>query len=104
MFVPGQLVVCVDDSEWRRPCWNDEHTPTKGTVYTVRDAVLAWGGTKVGEQHIHLIEVVNEAKKYASGFGEPWWWHGFFRPIDDSRLDVFRKALTDAPQDEELVE
>lgn len=97
MFHVGQLVICVRD-DIQRPF--DETTPRKGVVYTVRELVQH-AEDRVG---VKLVEIINAPQFYANGCRECSFTSEAFRPLDDSRLDVFRKALTDAPVDMEPVE
>lgn len=93
-------VVCIDDNRLDRyDKWGINH-PVRGTVYTVRGTCIAWAGSHQGEQHIHVEELVNTPCQCKEGFGEPWWLHSRFRPLADSRLDVFRSLLTDVPHDD----
>ncbi len=102
MFVPGQLVVCVDgtfppDSDLY---YGDETFVVAGAVYTVRETFLEFEGTHT----ITVEEIVNPAKDYADGEVEFHFAARRFRPLDDTKLDVFRAVLTDAPKDRETVE
>ena len=96
MFVPGQLVICV-----RTPGNpQGEVVPRKGTVYTIREA-YRYPDRRVG---VRLREIVNEPRRYRQGTHEGRFLADCFRPLDDTKLDVFRAVLTDAPKDRETVE
>ena len=101
---PGMRVVCVDD-QWPRlvlahatifgSCF-----PTKGRVYTVREA-LAWDETVC----IRLVEIRNPDVTFFDDAGnpvEPAFRATRFRPLDETRLDVFRNLLVDLPKEEVL--
>lgn len=86
----GQRVVCID-SDWgpyeatatKLGC----KLPTENTVYTIREIVAVL--TDVG---IRLEEIVNP-KVSEYGRYEPFFNAEQFKPVDESRLDVFRELL-----------
>jgi len=99
MFAPGDLVVCV-----RRPDYAAfAAAPEVGTVYTIRDVIEAWAGSHPGETFVHLREITNPVDDYPEGRGEPWFWHAYFRPVDDSNIEIFRSILRDVPIEAEPV-
>lgn len=94
-FHPGQLVECVDaaipsniDLEFTVP---DLDGLTRGRIYTVRWAGRFTRNTGDTIYGVHLAEITR-------GKEVPYF-AGRFRPVDDSRLDVFRKALVRKPED-----
>lgn len=101
MFHVGQLCACVVDRSFWKP-WDGETLPAKGRIYTVREVnpLSRWGE----HPHVRLVEITNAPQRYGDGVFEVAFDAAGFRPLDDSRLDVFRKALTDAPVDLEPVE
>lgn len=94
-FHVGQLVECIDDElptnldlETTIP---DLNGLTRGRIYTVR-----WAGRFTrndGDTHfgVRLNEIVRPEDDVP-------YLAGRFRPVDDSRLDVFRKALVRKPE------
>src|SRR3954469_6536842 len=99
MFHVGQLVVCVKT-------WSDYPGapppvivgPVAGTIYTIREAFADLDGAAL----VRLVEIVNRRALY----NEPGWIaryeeHTFFasrfRPVDEARIEVFRKALLKSP-------
>lgn len=95
-FHVGQLVVCVDDAA--HPEWPGIHRPCglrRGHVYTVRDANLR----RHGRDCIRLVEIFRPP--LGSDESEPPFYEVRFRPIDDTKLAIFRKLLTDIPREVE---
>lgn len=91
-FHVGQLVVYVGCSGPFTKGLGKEKWPTKGTVYTVRALVTRWP-----QPAIRLAEIVNEPLAYGDGTYECAWWSGAFRPVDETRIAVFRQALAKLP-------
>jgi len=91
MFHVGQLVVCVD-GRWDRCSGYKEFSPTKGVVYTVREIVEH--GENIGLQ---LEEIINPPYLYIEGFCEVAFAAARFRPVVETRLDVFREMLAPVP-------
>ena len=96
MFHVGQHVVCVDDQ------WRDRHKRgllKKGSVYTV----MGWStvqsfyyGSEIDTYGALLDEVKNPIEPDSVvdiGFAA----HRF-RPLQDSRLDIFRHLLVNPPK------
>lgn len=84
-FVPGMLVACVRD-DWTHT--QNDTRPQKGRVYTVRDTLLSSG--RFG---LRLVEIVNPPRQHVDLFCETAWDAEHFRPLDETRLAVFGKAL-----------
>lgn len=100
MFHVGQLVICVEDCH--SSVWPDLVTPKRGTVYTIRRCKNG-RRTRTGEPAVgvHLMEVMNGPRNCGpEGMVEPAWDALHFRPIDDTKIDVFRKALRSTPVDD----
>jgi len=97
-FHVGQLVVCVDDGNWP---WPEGHAamPKRGVVYTVRESVVSWTN---GHPCVHLVEIVNPIGDYEGGVGEIWVAERRFRPVDETRLEVFRKIAASPRQSIEV--
>lgn len=104
-YQPGMRVVCIDDvwppfiqAEQRLGRCN---FPEKGRVYTLREVFIA---PEVGVVVVRLREINNPpVAVFGDGsLGEPCWGAHRFRPLDESRLDVFRDLLVDLPKEEEL--
>lgn len=101
---PGMRVVCVDD-QWppvvlAHAALFGSVFPTKGRVYTVREALM-WAETVC----LRLVEIHNPDVTFFDDAGnpvEPAFKAARFRPLDEARLDVFRNLLVDLPQEEEL--
>lgn len=94
MFHVGQLVICVDVST-RGGSLNGL---TRGTIYTISEIVhfCDCGFCSGTGDYFHLMEITRSNRlPYETRR---------FRPLDDSRLEIFRKALRDAPVDGVLVE
>lgn len=92
-FHIGQLVVCVDDTlrppryqgagfEWRY----DLNGLTRGTIYTIRD----FEHRVPYEGDIRLVEIVRPICSF--GF-EAAYRIDRFRPLDDTKLSIFRDML-----------
>lgn len=105
-FKPGMRVVCICD-DWP-PGFKERETlrhgaifPVKGRVYTLREVIVT---PDTGELVVRLVEIVNPAIVFLwnDTLGEPLWGAFRFRPLDESRLDVFRNLLVDLPKEEEL--
>ena len=96
MFYVGQHVVCVDDQwrgthhgRWYLPC------PLKvGDVYEVRGISRSRGTyyESTGHEVLLLDGVINP-------YGDETGFAVFrFRPLQDSRLDIFRQLLVTPPK------
>lgn len=97
-FHVGQLVVCVDDKP--KGGYPDEPWPVVGRIYTVR--ALRWSDWYSAEQ-VLLVEIVCSPRLYNDGTYEAGYNATRFRPLDESRLTVFRQMLV-SPPTKELVE
>jgi hypothetical protein len=105
-FKPGVRVVCVFD-DWPPGFKEQEQLrhgsafPVKGRVYTLRDVVIS---EDTRELLVRLVEIVNPPVVilWDGSIGEPLWGAFRFRPLDESRLDVFRNLLVDLQKEEEL--
>ncbi|WCK01047.1 hypothetical protein [Agrobacterium tumefaciens] len=108
-FKPGMRVVCI------RPYTAPEEiaaalrwhitTPEKGIVYTLREVQPpeALGDGSGTAMPLLLAEIVNRPVLYSDGsVREPAFASTRFRPLDETRLDVFRNLLVDLPKEEEL--
>lgn len=97
MFHVGQLVVCVDDSPDPGFKWDPGDAPTKGMIYTVAKAGIGGSGRSV----IALQEKPRPPAKIMAGH---WGYRvSRFRPVQDSALDIFRRAEAPAPTERESV-
>ena len=95
-FHVGQHVVCVDD---RRSHFTGKPLAlVRGTVYTIR----RYYSKPVNDWGVLLHEIVSTADPFPDGTER-----GFradrFRPLDESRLTVFRQMLV-TPPSKELVD
>ncbi|TJV51126.1 MAG: hypothetical protein E5Y01_16185 [Mesorhizobium sp.] len=93
---PGSLVVCVFNKfvDLSGIAPRGVVMPRTGTVYTVRDfdpMAAKYGTTRA---YIHLVEIVNRPWDTRWGVHEPSFDLAAFKPVDDSRLEIFRKMLT----------
>lgn len=86
-FHVGQLVVCVDDAPLNPLRISArEDGLRRGAVYTVRDTL-----TFRGEACVRLAEIVRPIRS-DDDFETPMLARRF-RPVDEKRIEVFRKAL-----------
>ena len=90
-LAPGLLVVCVDDRNWLNPYSISAH-PVKGRVYTIRTIDPDRGGM------VRLEEIINPPEDHGWGFFEGRFLASRFRPVDDTKLEVFRKIAA-SPKD-----
>jgi hypothetical protein len=102
MWIPGTLVECV------QPVYQgsrNETVPVVGVVYTVREWVPDIPSYPDGKLRdcVRLDEIRNPVYRYRHGRAEAAFICRHFRPLSDSRLDVFRSLLADLPQDAEPV-
>lgn len=108
MFHVGQLVLCVDDRPHPRAKVTDSASfiragLKRGVVYTIRHCFV----DPLGAHAVFLAEIVRAACPVPNTWnyvGELPFAAVRFRPLDDSRLEVFRSVLRDAPVDREPVE
>ena len=91
-FHVGQLVAYV-----RKPGpiggYGDEVHPKYGSIYTVRDICHDGRGA-----YLLVHEIQNPIRWYQEGKLEPGFRDHHFRPVDESRLEVFRAALAPTPR------
>jgi hypothetical protein len=100
-FVNGQRVVCVDDTDWSDKdvldAWYAKQTgsgarwPVKGQVYTIRS--IEWS-ERLATPCLKFAEIVNAIVPTQTGLGELAFGADRFKPLDETRLDVFRSLLT----------
>lgn len=84
-FHIGQHVVCVEDEEtgWA-PC------AIKGCVYTIVELIAVGDG----ECNLQFAELYYDGdEKFYPGFRAEC-----FRPLSESRLEIFRQMLVDPPK------
>lgn len=87
----GQRIVAL--ATWKaRP--NLQHLPQRGRVYTVR-AITYHEADGVG---VFLQEFVNDPYVHGGLMQEPTYDADHFKPVDESRLDEFRKLLVNIPR------
>jgi hypothetical protein len=93
-FHVGQIVKCVDD----RPCSLTGRRQLQcGALYTVRSFWI----TPLDKPAVLLDEIPWDTP---NGAGSQYGWDGHrFRPLDESRLTVFRQMLV-TPLSKELVD
>lgn len=84
MFHIGQRVVCVDDKGL-----------TAGRVYTVREVTVS---PIDNSEAIRLIEIIRPIGP-GDGGNEPPYRFFRFRPVDETRLEVFRAMLVTPPRE-----
>lgn len=105
-FKPGMRVVCIDDQF-------DDFTITvalkygvtlakKGVVYTLRAVFIDDHYCAPANLRILLEEIRNPDLPFIDGDAEADFPAKRFRPLDESRLDVFRNLLVGLPKEEEL--
>lgn len=86
---PGDLVVCVDDSQGSDPVIT---YPVRGMIYTVREL-----DHTPGDPAIYLCEIVNPLRHYLQGYCEAAFLLRRFRPIRKPSIEILRKAVDDVP-------
>jgi hypothetical protein len=91
----GQHVVCIDNSGPLESL-KGEIAPTIGIVYTIRRIEYVESWDKTG---ILLAEIINPRFDTSIGLMERLMPSEWFRPVDETKLDVFRTLLK--PVDEE---
>jgi hypothetical protein len=94
MFEVGQRVVCVNDYWTSIAGLRGEILPKKGVIYTVRTTVQCPRGC---HQAIRLVEIINPAMTYGYLTEECQFDAASFRPIVESKIDVFREILEKTP-------
>lgn len=97
----GQRVVCIVDD------WNSDQSrrlieahPTfkfakKGIVYTIREVVPNITRDGLG---LRLVEIVNPTLGTSVGPFEPTFQIEAFRPVDETKIDVFRRIAANPPK------
>lgn len=95
----GQRVVCVSD-DWGPYAARSEQRGTKlpsvNRVYTIRAIELVGG-----EIGLYFVELINP--KIAMNGTEQCFIAANFKPVDESRLDVFREMLKNVPNRKDVV-
>jgi hypothetical protein len=88
-------VVCIYD-DWDKLC---QYHPVRGKVYTIKSAVsdYAANGFIYAGVYVELDGV------RMPGAVQTFWRASFFKPLDETRLDVFRQHLTKAHSPRERV-
>lgn len=92
-FHVGQIVLCVVQFV---PLGHALVLPIKGRVYTVRGLTYSRSLALCGAPKLHglfLEEIVNKPIATLDGLAEIAFQAEGFRPLDDSRLAVFRQHL-----------
>jgi len=96
MFHVGQLVVCVDDGKNRMGPQNRRHVLhglKKGIVYTIR-----WVGMSPDHGLYLCVRVVEITRPIYLHLNEEIpFCAARFRPVVETRLDVFREMLAPVP-------
>jgi hypothetical protein len=95
-FHVGQLVVCIDDSPHPellvsgfRPV-GDLDGLRRGTIYTIRDVNVPWISFRC--PGVRLVEIArNNRTTQTDPNDEPPYGTFRFRPVDEKRIEVFRK-------------
>ena len=88
MFVPGQLVVCIDDQPLpfsAYPHNGDMGGLSKGRIYTIREAGLV---TKLGAPGVLVAEVVRKRRNPETPFASRR-----FRPVSAVASKLFASLL-----------
>lgn len=99
-FQPGRRVVCVSHDDWSAKYVNA--LPEIGRVYTIR-AQMVWrlfGSLSIRLQELRVFSISPRFVPLEGG--EYWLQAKNFRPLDETRLDQFRKLL--APTQEKAVQ
>lgn len=98
-FYPGQLVVAL--TTWDVEPGRIEEPPVRGTVYTVRDV-----GFDGNEPWIHVHELRNPAVYWGNlpEVREAGWGTQYFRPITETKLEIFRSLLNPTPEQRRQLE
>lgn len=92
---PGMRVVCIDD-DWVFP--GPSH-PLRGKVYTIKsvEVEVPFRG------RVHAGPYLGFHECPGANGGRPEFHARCFKPLDETRLDVFRQHLTRAPGPRERV-
>lgn len=85
-FHVGQLVVCVDDQPRGRLYPMDGLR--SGVIYTVRDVLY---DLMIDANLVWLDEIVRGVEPDWDSAREAPYWADRFRPVDETRIAVFRK-------------
>lgn len=87
----GQRVVTIGDWDKRAHMPN---LPKKGIIYTIREIIVR--REKVG---FRLVEIQNPPfNSVLDGSEEPAFHSVHFKPVDESKIDVFRKIAANPPK------
>lgn len=95
-WYPGQRVVCVDDNfDTSRHDHNLVRLPKKGQVLTIRTAEIQ---PNTDLFSLTFVEIKNPVLQYSNGLLERAFRVKHFRPLQENRLDQFRKHLVKKPE------
>lgn len=92
MFHIGQRVVCVDATDGGGCFPPTMDGLLKGAVYTVR-----WAGLSVSSREAIRVEEITRTKLPGTDH-EVGFLASRFRPVDETRLEVFRQMLAPTPR------
>ncbi|WP_377299644.1 hypothetical protein [Rhizobium sp. SGZ-381] len=101
----GKRVVCVVPYDYARKYCTV--VPVKGTIYTIKATSMGenWNGEIILGLRFSEIEAFTAPHCGVEARDGYWWWRAMdFKPVDETRLDQFRKHLTSTPWQRELVE
>jgi len=96
MFEPGQLVVCVDDSDPLGRAVDLMDGLKRGAVYTVRWSGMASSHFNPTTPAVRLKEIYRSPCPVTGEVDLPFA-ASRFRPLDDSKLSIFREMLAPSP-------
>lgn len=95
-FQPGRRVLCISHDDWAIQYVNA--LPDVGRVYTVRAQETYKEDGRLGIR-LEELRVFSISPKFAPlDDGEYWLQASNFRPLDEIRLDQFRKLLAPTPE------
>jgi len=81
---------------------DDERTPTKGGIYTIRTIAPGVRVETKGQMYLRFEEIINPIKPYWDKYGEAQFLATKFRPIDETYgeevCSEIEKTLTEEPQ------
>lgn len=91
----GKRVVCIGTSSWDPTCATV--LPVKGRIYTIRQVEPHFskltGETTLGLRFEEFVSRPIGAGRRLTILDEWFFEHDAFKPVDESRLDVFRQHL-----------
>jgi len=99
-FHVGQRVWCKDAPEHDETDLGIEIFPEQGKIYTIRSFD---GVDEDGDAFCYLEEIRNPELPYYRGtdgrtHGEMSFWLGYFEPLREQNIEIFRKMCRDASQ------